>query len=974
MHVRHTYLKIETVENYSPVAPDDAEHHRYRLDCMRNHGHEDGRIPQSEVDRRALDALVYREYTDADFTHLKSDPLISADINEPRVERRVPGTVIYTEPGERLYIHVLNGDTEPHSFHPHGLHYGIDSDGSWPFGVGQDDGNRSDAICPGKIWCYVLDAKKDSVGAWPFHDHHMHIEAAVNRGLFGGIVVRDPHAKKADLEAPIFLHRMAGEVRAELFDSGSLGPGDVFSFSFSDEGTFEYYCRFHPMQGRVRVTTTGPLAATVNILDAPGRFDPDDVTIRVGGTVTWTHAGSQPHTVTDRTGAGLASYAINGRTFVGNTPTLVAKSGTRIRWYVFNLDLGALWHNFHLHGQRWSWGAEWIDTRSLGPAESFVVDSVVPPVILSPVPDECYCEPETRDVPPPGKGHHGGPSHAPAANPGRVAHPESGKETPPEPPSKKRNKYRLQGDFLIHCHAEEHMMHGMAGLVRALQEVELTSEEIERLCYHLPQVRVEHCPELPHPCTGDGRDGWEVLNASPIFIVHGALMRSGRVLVFSGAAESGYPLEARLWNPSTTALTPSVIPLPEDFFCSGHTFLSDGRLLVMGGDTPTGHTNNRSYIFSQNPAALDTGAFVATGNMAHPRWYPTAVRLSDGRVLALSGGHPVANEVEAFDGATWTVVTGATRSFGELYPGLHLLPSGEIFYTRAGWANASGTQTAYLTMTGPTTGIWSDYAQQQFYDRQEGMSLLTIDTTVSPVQFSLYVFGGGVSGPATARNNATAEVMEFAGGIAGASWRRLSDMNFGRTNVNAVILPTGKILIVGGHSNGQKWSPTPILPTEIYDPASDSWTVGAPLSFPRQYHSVCILLPDGRVFAAGGVAPGTADPDQHSLELYSPNYLSLGVRPVISAAPTSVTYGNAFSLDTSQAAGITSVVLIAPISVTHHTDSGQRYIKLPILSRTATNIETRAPANGNIAPPGDYMLFVVNAQDVPSEARFVNIG
>jgi hypothetical protein len=394
----------------------------------------------------------------------------------------------------------------------------------------------------------------------------------------------------------------------------------------------------------------------------------------------------------------------------------------------------------------------------------------------------------------------------------------------------------------------------------------------------------------------------------------------------------------------------------------------------MGGDTPTGHTNNRSYIFSQNPAALDTGAFVATGNMAHPRWYPTAVRLSDGRVLALSGGHPVANEVEAFDGATWTVVTGATRSFGELYPGLHLLPSGEIFYTRAGWANASGTQTAYLTMTGPTTGIWSDYAQQQFYDRQEGMSLLTIDTTVSPVQFSLYVFGGGVSGPATARNNATAEVMEFAGGIAGASWRRLSDMNFGRTNVNAVILPTGKILIVGGHSNGQKWSPTPILPTEIYDPASDSWTVGAPLSFPRQYHSVCILLPDGRVFAAGGVAPGTADPDQHSLELYSPNYLSLGVRPVISAAPTSVTYGNAFSLDTSQAAGITSVVLIAPISVTHHTDSGQRYIKLPILSRTATNIETRAPANGNIAPPGDYMLFVVNAQDVPSEARFVNIG
>ena len=110
-------------------------------------------------------------------------------------------------------------------------------------------------------------------------------------------------------------------------------------------------------------------------------------------------------------------------------------------------------------------------------------------------------------------------------------------------------------------------------------------------------------------------------------------------------------------------------------------------------------------------------------------------------------------------------------------------------------------------------------------------------------------------------------------------------MNFGRTNVNAVVLPTGRILIIGGHSNGQKWSPTPVLQTEIYDPGTEKWTVGAPLNFPRQYHSVCILLADGSVVTAGGVAPGTADPDQHSLELYSPGYLSFGTRPVISTAP-----------------------------------------------------------------------------------------
>ena len=65
MRRRDVYLKIEPLPAYSPVAPDDAEHHRHRRDCTRNHGHEDGTIPQAEVDRRRIEALVYREYLDA---------------------------------------------------------------------------------------------------------------------------------------------------------------------------------------------------------------------------------------------------------------------------------------------------------------------------------------------------------------------------------------------------------------------------------------------------------------------------------------------------------------------------------------------------------------------------------------------------------------------------------------------------------------------------------------------------------------------------------------------------------------------------------------------------------------------------------------------------------------------------------------------------------------------------------------------
>ena len=944
--VRHVYLKIEKLREYSPVAPDAHDHHREPRDCMRNHGHEDATIPASEVLRRTLDALVYREYLDKDFTLPKTDPLIAADINEPSFDRRIPGTVLYAHPGERLYVHVLNADDEPHSFHVHGVHYGIDSDGSWPFGVHQDDGNRSDAICPGKQWCYVFDIDETTIGPWPFHDHSMHLVEAVNRGLFGGLVVRDPHCDKVDIEAPVFLHRLVPSVGRPLFDSGTLAPGGTFSHLFADQGTYEYFCKIHPgMRGTVRVTAGGAMARTVSILDAPSRFDPDDVTIAPGGTVTWQNGGIQDHTASDSSSAALESLVINGRSFIGNTPTIVAKSGKRVRWYVFNLDLGMMWHNFHLHGQRWKTADGSVDTKSLGPAESFTLDSVVPPVLLWPPPSECDCDCE------PQADHDEPPAHGAADEP-RHHRP-------------KKRKFQLQGDFLFHCHVEMHMMEGMAGLVRSLQEVELTEQELHKLCFHLPKQRVHlhECPDVDHHSCGD-RDGWERTPDAPIFIVHGAQLHNGRVLLFSGHAERGLPLEARLFNPVNRTFS-AAIAMPEDFFCAGHTFLADGRLLVIGGDAP-GHSNSRAYVFTPDPMNPDAGSFGATGGMTQGRWYPTGVRLADGRVLAFSGDGN--SSVEVFDGANWQMVTGAARSFPGLYPGMHLLPSGHVFHTRTSWNPLPGTNTAHLTLTGPTSGNWTDFGTQQFPNRQEGMSLVMIDTTVTPERTRVFVFGGGPSGVATTRNPLSAEMIEFSGGLGGAAWRRLADMNNPRSNVAAVVMPDGKIMIVGGCSIGSRNPGSVVLPTEIYDPELDQWTPTAPLSVGRQYHSVCVLMPDARLLYAGG------EPQLMSAEVYTPGYLNRGARPVISAAPPNAAYGSSFSIQTSQSNEIESVVLLAPISVTHHTDAGQRYIKLPIVSRTPTSLGTRAPANGNIAPPGFYLLFIVNGAGVPSEAQFVRIA
>jgi len=993
---RDIYLKIEKLPAYSPVAPDDAEHDKYRRDCMRNPGHEDTRIPESEVDRRRLDALVYREYLDPSYTILKTDPLIPADINEPRAERRIPGTVIYAAPGERLFVHVCNADDEPHSFHPHGLIYGVDSDGSWPFGVQDALGRRSDAICPGQTWCYVLDVTEDTIGAWPFHDHHMHITEAVDRGLFGGIVVRDASCPKPDYEVPLFFHRLVPQRGEAVFDSGTLTRGNTFSHTFTVEGTFNYQCRFHPMAGVVRVTATGPAAANVNILDGPSRFDPADLTIHAGGTVTWTHAAAEPHTVTETGGAALASYALNGRSFVGNTPTIVARTGGRIRWYLFDLDLSAMWHNFHVHGQRWQVGDQRMDVRSLGPAESFVADTIVPPVILPPLEGDCDSHHKHRRDEDCGCGDrlghrriqrpvlpkdvrgtvigHGGAGHAmagavpPVAAHGGGAHPEHGTEPhdPGDTPVSHR-RVRLQGDFLIHCHVEMHMMEGMAAVVRAIQEVDLTPELAAVLGFEPPLATGDVCPDVPvHPCAHGGTGSWERLPDSPIFIVHAALLPTGRVLLWAGTAEVGDPLESRVWDPATGTMTTQTYG--HDLFCSGHAFLADGRLCI-GGGAPSG-TLRTTYIFDPGPETWTRRA-----DMIEARWYPTLLTLPDGRILAASGSG--ASQIEIYDPAAdaWQLVAGAGRVFSELYPSLHLLPSGQVFYSRAGWSGAdmAQTRTAYLSLSGPLAGAWSDLGQQQFYDRQEGMAVLQIDATVTPPRAEVTILGGGVSGPATARNPQTGEKIDLTA-LGGAAWSRTADLGFPRTNVTAVLLPDGTILVIGGQRNG-KWNADPgvVLEAEIYDPPNDTWTPTAPMAFPRQYHSIAVLLPDGRVLTAGGVDPAGTPRDQRNMEIFSPPYLSMGTRPTITAAPASIAYGAGFAIGTPDASRIDSVALLRPTSITHHTDGGARYVKIPIVSRASASLTVTAPADGNIAPPGYYMLFLVDSDGVPSIGRFVRI-
>lgn len=230
-----------------------------------------------------------------------------------------------------------------------------------------------------------------------------------------------------------------------------------------------------------------------------------------------------------------------------------------------------------------------------------------------------------------------------------------------------------------------HMMQGMAAVVRAMQDVDLTPEIESALGFELPLPIGDTCRDVlfpPYVRAGGGT--WERLPDPPIFVVHAAVLHTGRVLLWSGGAEAGYQLISLLWDPANPTDMTQTQTYSEDLFCSGHAWLADGRLCVAGGYV-AGICRHSRATFLFDPAAAAPWTRVA--DMGTVRWCPTLQTLSDGSILAASGMG--ATSIEIFNGTAWNEVIGASRGFSELYPSLNLLPSGKIFYSRAG----GGTQT-----------------------------------------------------------------------------------------------------------------------------------------------------------------------------------------------------------------------------------------------------------------------------------------
>ena len=388
---------------------------------------------------------------------------------------------------------------------------------------------------------------------------------------------------------------------------------------------------------------------------------------------------------------------------------------------------------------------------------------------------------------------------------------------------------------------------------------------------------------------------WVTLNTQmPINPIHIALMHNGKVLVVSGSGNlpSDTTYLGGVWDPATNTITTQ--PVPYDMFCNGMVVLPDGRPFIISGTQQYDpfHGDPRTAVY--DPA---TGNFVQVQSMADGRWYPTATTLSDGSVMVTSGLGQNGNTnttIEIYKvGIGWSQPYPMTLFTAPLYPRMHLLPSGSVFYS------GPGTGSAFFNpanVTNPSTHGWTagpttNYSGTRTYGSSVLLPLLP-SNNYKPV---VMIFGGG--SPATK----TTELIDLS--ASSPKWVLGPNMSQPRIEMDAVILPNGKILAVNGSTNDEDAS-TASLNADLYDPVANTFSSAGANAFPRLYHSGALLLPDATVMMVGGNPQrGTYEPH---VEIYSPAYLfnssgTLATRPSItSVTPSEMGYGSAFQVADSR--------------------------------------------------------------------------
>jgi galactose oxidase len=469
---------------------------------------------------------------------------------------------------------------------------------------------------------------------------------------------------------------------------------------------------------------------------------------------------------------------------------------------------------------------------------------------------------------------------------------------------------------------------------------------------------------------------WGPVENWDIVPLHMNLLPSGKILAWGKTDvppdTMGMP---RIWDPAAgPPSTARMITIDTMLFCAGHALMPDGRLMVSGGHLQDDRGIPTTYFFSPD------GTPEKGPDMHHGRWYPTVTVLADGRLLTMAGrdqSNLVVTTPEIWEGGNWVELPGTGTVEIPYYPRNFVDPkNGLIFYASeridSRWFDVDGTS--------PTgRGRWIPGPSHIYrFNRDYGSAVMYDAGRI------LVVGGGGnrswpTPDPKATAPTATAETINLNSD--NPVWEGTSSMAFPRRHMNATILPDGQVLATGGTRGGGFVDISPadaVKEAELWNPSTGQWTTLAPNSIMRVYHSVSLLLPDGTVLhgSSGDAMAGTVPvPPERNHEIFSPPYMfkfSGQNRPTITSAPASVTYNQDFSVATPNAAQVTAVRWIRLGTVTHAFDAGQRANTLNF-SVSGGNLEITAPREPNLAPPGHYLLFILNRNDVPSIGKIIQI-
>ncbi len=497
---------------------------------------------------------------------------------------------------------------------------------------------------------------------------------------------------------------------------------------------------------------------------------------------------------------------------------------------------------------------------------------------------------------------------------------------------------------------------------------------IRRLRAHEYDLEVETFHSHTTSVMNNTLGAWSSVIDMPLVTAAAANMPDGRIMTWSARDKLAFGGDqGRTWtaifDPQTNSANDVLVEnTGHDMFCPGINQLPDGRVLVGGGSS-----SGKSSIFDPF-----TGGWSTNDAMNIPRGYHSNVTLASGASFTIGGswsGGQFGKDSEIWsektgwyqlpgvpvDVITDGVISTQSEHKDDYFPWLHVAPNGKLFHAGPSatmhWIDPEGTG-SYTSAGQRGNDVYASSGTCVMYD--EG-KLLKIGGAIS--------FEGGE----TASNSTY--VIDINSNTPQVS--QVDNLTYSRVYLNAVVLPTGEVLALGGIPLANVFTDTNsrLIP-ELWNPSTGQWTNVAAMTIPRNYHSVSLLMMDGRVFISGGGLCNSCTTNHPDAQIYSPPYLfnangTLATRPVINSSPAAADFNTTVTVNTNSS--ISSFALVRMSAVTHSTNNDQRRIPVNATSLGGNNYSLSIP-NKNIVPPGNYMLFAMNGAGTPSVAKVINIG